>query len=236
VSSVSKNVEAFGDKATLTIWREQYADSAELVILMRVFPTAGQPFMCGGDFHILQGGLQFNVGLLQSTSSSSTFCGDVLIPTTLIVGNFAVGSVLVDKAQAFTLTFQGYTTTFTTYTIEIPAAGPAPPPPPSVLVVSTACNPCHSGQVVAFTMNITNPGPAVQAEIKGGARFPDGSILPLVNQVTTLPSGASVLALVPAQALPGGLPTIDLLIEAALLEPTLGVTLSRHNVTLHLLP
>ena len=63
-----------------------------------------------------------------------------------------------------------------------------------------------------------------------------GSILPLVNQGATLPSGASVLTLVPAQALPGGLPTIDLVIEAAILEPVLGVTLSRHNGTLHLLP
>ena len=76
----------------------------------------------------------------------------------------------------------------------------------------------------------------MMAELKGGAHFPDGAILPLVNQVATLPSGASVLTLVPAQALPAGLPTVDLLIEAAILEPVLGVTLSRHSVTLHLLP
>ena len=72
-------------------------------------------------------------------------------------------------------------------------------------------------------------------EIKGGARFPDGSILPLVNTTTTIPSGSSTFPLAPAQALPA-LPLIDLLIEAAILEPALGVTLSRHNVTLHLLP
>jgi hypothetical protein len=54
--------------------------------------------------------------------------------------------------------------------------------------------------------------------------------------VTTIPAGSSTLTLVPAQALPGGLPTMDLLIEAAILEPHLGVTLNRHNVTLHLLP
>jgi hypothetical protein len=32
------------------------------------------------------------------------------------------------------------------------------------------------------------------------------------------------------------LPTLDLFVEAAILEPTLGVTLSRHSVVLHLLP
>jgi hypothetical protein len=54
--------------------------------------------------------------------------------------------------------------------------------------------------------------------------------------VTTLPSGASTLPLVPSQALPSGLPTIDLLVEAAILEPVLGVTPARHGVTLAIQP
>ena len=58
----------------------------------------------------------------------------------------------------------------------------------------------------------------------------------LVNTLTTLPAGPIVLTLVPPQPLPGGLPTVDLLVEAAILEPLLGVTLSRHSVVLHLLP
>ena len=74
------------------------------------------------------------------------------------------------------------------------------------------------------------------AEVKAGARFPDGSILALVSTVVTLPAGPSILTLVPQQPLPGGLPTVDLLVEAAILEPVLGVTLSRHSVLLHLLP
>ena len=44
------------------------------------------------------------------------------------------------------------------------------------------------------------------------------------------------MTFVPAQALPGNLPTLDLTIEAAILDPIFGVTLSRQTTTLHLLP
>lgn len=117
-----------------------------------------------------------------------------------------------------------------------PAASPPLLPSLTVEVVASACTTCHSGETVAYHMAFTNNGPPFVAEVKGGARFPDGTILPLVNTVTTIPSGASTLPLVPSQALPAGLPTIDLGIEAAILEPHLGVTLSRHSTTLHLLP
>jgi len=111
-----------------------------------------------------------------------------------------------------------------------------PVPRPSVTVVADACTTCHSGDTVAYHMAVTNPGAPLMVEVRGGARFPDGSVLPLMTTVTTVPTGASTLPLVPSQALPAALPTIDLLVEAALLEPVLGVTLSRHHVTLHLLP
>jgi hypothetical protein len=117
-----------------------------------------------------------------------------------------------------------------------PSTPPPPPPPPTVTVIATGCTTCHSGGVVAYNMAFNNLGPTMKAEVKGGARFPDGSILPLVNTVTTIPSGASTLTLVPSQALPAGLPTIDLVVEAVILEPSLGATLNRHSVTLHLLP
>src|SRR5687768_14632871 len=72
----SMNVERFGDKATLTVWRAACVDSPDLVFLMRVTPTLGQPFICGPSFHIIQAGLQFDVRLLQSSSTSTSFCDD----------------------------------------------------------------------------------------------------------------------------------------------------------------
>jgi hypothetical protein len=115
---------------------------------------------------------------------------------------------------------------------------PVPPPlaPPSLLVVATGCTTCHSGQAVGYRIDFTNPGAAFVAELRGGARLPDGSILMLVSQTVTIPAGASSMTLVPSEALPTGLPTIDLLVEAAILEPGLATTIARHNVPLHLLP
>lgn len=128
------------------------------------------------------------------------------------------------------------TGTFTQGVLAVPAPPPVPPAVPSLTVVATGCTTCHSGQVVSYRIDFTNPGAAFDAELRGGARFPDGSILMLVNQTVTIPAGASSMTLVPSQALPAGLPTIDLLIETGILEPGLAVTLARHNATLHLLP
>jgi hypothetical protein len=118
----------------------------------------------------------------------------------------------------------------------LPPPPPTIAPPPTIELIATGCTTCPSGGVVGYDAHITNPGPAMLVELKGGARFPDGRILGLFNQETTIPNGASVVAIVPAQMLPQGLPTIDLTVEGAILEPELGVTLARHGVTLHLLP
>ena len=200
---------------------------------MRVTPITSGPYVCSVFFDIIQDGAQFGGRISTSVTGLPSFCNDLFVATTFLLTEESSGSIL-NALNAFTLVHRGLIVG--AQQLQVPAAGPTPPSPPTVTVVATACNPCHSGQTVAFNMNISNSGPAMMAELKGGAHFPDGSILPLVNQVATLPSGASVLTLVPAQALPAGLPTVDLLIEAAILEPVFGVTLSRHNVTLHLLP
>ena len=116
------------------------------------------------------------------------------------------------------------------------SASPQPPAPPTVAVLPTYCTTCHSGDMVGYEAHITNPGPAMLVELKGGVRFPDGVILGFVSTEMTIPAGASVVPIIPTTSLPGNLPTVDLTVETALLEPKLGVTLSRHSVILHLLP
>ena len=227
----SRNVQRVSDQSHFDVWRLP-CPSGGSIVLIRITPITSGPFICGPDFAIVQGGSQFQVKLTDQAETFS-FCNNLLVPRTFYL---SPSGVAYDPQQAFTLLYDTISGTPEFAPLEIAAAGPQPPSPPSVLVVATACTTCHSGQVVAYELHITNPGAPMLAELKGGARFPDGSILPLVNQGATLPSGASVLTLVPAQALPGGLPTIDLVIEAAILEPVLGVTLSRHNGTLHLLP
>ena len=227
----SRTVSRGNDLSQLDLWR-QPCPAGGWIVLLRVTPITSGPFICDLSFAIVQGPAQYDV-LLTDQNETFGFCNNLLVPLTFYV---APDGPAYDPQQAFTLFFDTVTGSPRFAALEVAAAGPPPPPPPTITVVATACTTCHSGQVVGYDMSIDNPGPAMVAEIKAGARFPDGSILPLVNIVRTLPRGPSVFPMVPAQPLPGGLPTLDLVIEAAILEPALGATLSRHSVVLHLLP
>lgn len=76
------------------------------------------------------------------------------------------------------------------------------------------------------------------AEMKTGVRLPDGTVAFSLlgrHREVLLADGQTVDVVLLANApLPGGLPTIDVGIEAAILEPELGGTISRSTVTLQL--
>jgi hypothetical protein len=69
-------------------------------------------------------------------------------------------------------------------------------------------------------------------ELKAGARLPDGSAISLLggHEEGFVPSGATVIPLLAGFVLPTGIPAGAYVIEAALLEPELGVTVSRHSL------
>ena len=225
------NVQRAGEQSHFDVWRQPCPGGGSIVLL-RVTPLTSGAFICDLSFTIVQGASQFDV-LLTDQNDTFGFCDNLFVPLTFYL---APDGPAYDPAQPFTLLFDTVTGSPRFATLGVTGAGPLAFSPPTITVVATACTTCHSGQVVGYTMSVNNPGPAMVAEVKAGARFPDGSILALVSTVVTLPAGPSILTLVPQQPLPGGLPTVDLLVEAAILEPVLGVTLSRHSVLLHLLP
>lgn len=116
--------------------------------------------------------------------------------------------------------------------------GPCSPSPPGVQVVVTGCNPCKIGQFAELHLHVTNPGAARTVEVKAGSHFPDGvtNFVFLGRYVEMqIPAGESDI-LIPGLTLPAGLPFGVYTIEAALLEPDFGTTLSRHSVTATLNP
>ena len=227
----SLNAQRGSEQSHFDLWRQSCPGGGSIVLL-RVTPITPGPFICDLSFTLVQGTSQFDI-ILTDQNETFGFCDNLFVPSTFYV---APDGPAYDPQQAFTLAFDSVTGSPRFAALGVAAAGPLPPPPPTITVVATACTTCHSGQIFGYTMTVNNTGPAMVAEIKAGARFPDGSILALVNMLTTLPAGPIVLTLVPPQPLPAGLPTVDLLVEAAILEPLLGVTLSRHSVVLHLLP
>ena len=246
--SFSMNVLYGQDQLRVTLWRQQCQNTGDIVLLMRATPVSVSSLLCASRWYLDQDLSRFEVTFRTIIAPlvdgpGPPFCETIAAPVTIIVApsTLAGGAPgTFDATDDFSLLYYGATEDggrYVVYRLEIPYPSPILPPPvlPTIAVVATGCTTCRSGEVVAYQTNVNNPGPPLRVEYRGGVRMPDGSILPLVNQVTTIPSGASILALLPAQALPT-VPAVDLLVEAALLEPSLGVTLSRHNVTLHLSP
>ena len=134
-----------------------------------------------------------------------------------------------DEVAAFTLIYRGSPVT----AVEIPAAEP-----PTLTVVATGCTTCYSGNTLGFELHVTNPGGPKLVELKTGARLPDGSVISILgrHEEELLPSGVTVIPLFSGLVLPAGTPSGAYTIEAALLEPELGVTLSRSSVPVTLMP
>ena len=213
----SLNVQRGGEQSHFDLWR-QPCPSGGSIVLLRVTPITPGAFICDLSFVLVQGAAQFDI-LLTDQNETFGFCNNLFVPLTFYV---APDGPVYDPEQPFTLLFDTVTGSPRFAALEAAAAGSLPPSPPTITVVATACTTCHSSQVVGYNMNVNNPGPAMVAEIKAGARLPNGSILAFVNTLATLPTGLTVFTLVSPQALPGGLPTIDVLVEAAILEPLLG--------------
>jgi hypothetical protein len=228
---VSTNVARGSEVSHLDVWRQACSGGGSIVLL-RVTPLTAGALTCDLSYKVVQGGSQFDV-VLTDDNDAYGFCDSVFVPTTFYL---APSGPAYDPTQPFTLVFDTVTASPRFVSLPVSGAGAPGRVAPTITVVPTACTTCHSGQVVGYVMSLNNPGAPMVVELKGGARFPDGTILALASTTATLPSGASALTLVPAQALPLGLPTVDLLVEAAVLDPSLGVTLSRHSVILHLLP
>jgi hypothetical protein len=237
--SYSMNVENGADRLTLRLWRHACQDSGNFRLVLRAVPTAGRPVLQSPDFFIEQGGVQIE-GILFAHHATLWKHQEIDAPVTVILGWHIQSDVPAGftfrTTQAFSVRFRGRVgSTPTTFELDVPAGAPAVPQTPSISVVATACNPCRSGETVGFDMHVDNPGSARLLEIKGGVRFPD-HVYGILSQEITVPPGASVIPLIPPTVLPMGLPPLSLTVEAALLEPELGVTLSRDSMTLQLLP
>jgi hypothetical protein len=226
----SRDVQRGGDRSHLDLWRLPCPGGGSIVLL-RATPITAGALICDFSFTLVQGPSQFDV-LLTNQDRPFGVCDNLFVPETFYV---APDGPAYDSQQAFTLLFDTVTGSPRFAALPVAAGGPATPPP-TITVVATGCSPCRGGQFIGYVMNISNPGPLTTVELKAAARFPDGSILTLVNTLATLPNGPIALVLLPVQALPAVVPSVDLLVEAAILEPKLGVTLSRHNVPLHLSP
>jgi YVTN family beta-propeller protein len=103
-------------------------------------------------------------------------------------------------------------------------------PPPNLTLSLTGCLACRAGDRLTVQVRVLNPGTTgTPAEVKIGVRLPSGAPANLLGKhlEVLLPAGMDTSVTVFDIILPAGLPPGTYTFEGALLEPELGVTLSR---------
>jgi len=110
--------------------------------------------------------------------------------------------------------------------------GPAIPPTPlpTVLLTLTGCTRCRAGDRFAVAARVANPASTeVLIEAKIGVRLPGGIPINLFGKhlEVALPGSLDTTVTLLNIVLPPGLPMGAWAVEGSLLEPELGVTLSR---------
>jgi hypothetical protein len=205
----------------LDVWRQACEDgSGEMAVLARVTPITPKVFVCSASLSITQGPGQIPGALSPTADGATALCDEVSAPTTFFVVPLpGLGNRYVERAS-FVLGYAGAALTYT----QVPA--------PFVTVFPTGCTSCVPGNVVGFAARVTNPGPATTVELKVGVRFPDGTPFELLDETRALAAGSTTdLVLVPQFFLPPKVsPGVSMVVEAALLEPVLGLMWSRSSV------
>jgi hypothetical protein len=115
----------FGEQLRFDVWREPCIDNSGLIVpLIRATPLSGTPLVCGLSFTVVQAGIQYRIQLSNSsTSSSSSFCGDLFVPTTFLIAQSSFDPQF-DDSEAFQLIYQSDFI----YRLDIPPAPPSPGP------------------------------------------------------------------------------------------------------------
>jgi hypothetical protein len=225
----SRDVQRFSEQMHLDVWRVPCDGS--FALLMKVTPLSMGPFLCESDFSILQGGAPFEFALADAFAPA--FCAPLLAPQTF---SLVPKQPAYNIAAPLTILFDTLSGMSRFATLEVAAAVP----PPTVTVLALGCTTCQPGDTLSFVVRIDNPDGLTVVELKTGARLPDGSVVTILGRFVQKALGAGVsetISLFPSFVLQAGaFPAGAYTIEAALLEPDLGVTISRHSVTLTLLP
>jgi hypothetical protein len=206
------------------VWRVPCADNPnQVALLLRITQQNSSPFICSSSFTLVQAGQQIDP-VIQQTPSSGSFCTDLLVPTTFALERRS--GPAFDPKGAFTLSHDSDVVR----TLDVPAGGGTPML--GITVVSTGCSPCSAGQIATFHMHTVNPGAPLGVEVRAGLRLPNGPSFPLFDlcTVTVVESGEHDIPLL-SIIVPGDVPNGTYAIEAAILDPIFGATLSRHSLS-----
>ena len=162
-------------------WR-QACDTSTSYLYLRITPAVGNPFICGSSFQAIVGGIQRKVKLTQSLGSTSSFCADLLVPSTFLVEQWNF-EPQYDVNAAITLVYSGVSTQATA---TLPAKGAqGPTPPPSTTGTVEAVEYYHAGFDHYFITAESAEIAALDGGAFGGAWVRTGESFKVESAATT---------------------------------------------------
>jgi hypothetical protein len=205
-------------------WRqpcEPGSTPGELVLYVRLTPSMPGSTFTYANVTLIQAGQQIEPTLRKSPNGD-TITGNLFVPVTAII-EIPSGQPPFNDDLAFTFIYG------TTDKLEVPAAGQGPTF--GITVVSTGCNPCSAGQIATFHLHTSNPGQPLGVDLRAGLRLPNGPNVAIFGPCTVavVESGEHDIPLL-SIIVPGDVPNGTYAIEAAILDPVFGATLSRHSL------
>jgi hypothetical protein len=224
----------FAERIRLDLWRQPCVDgSGETAVLIQATPVTPAPLLCSFSFRMIQLGVEIQGRIRTSTDTAVAFCDDLPFAATFVLDEQPGDPPLIEELP-FTLLWA----TPLVNVLEVPQRRPPAPPAPRVSIVTTGCLTCRPGDFAQVHLHLTNPGPPRNVEVKAGSHFPNGvTVLSLVGPhlEMTVPSGESDIA-IPGLFVPADVERGAYLIEARLLDPVLGTTLSADYLSLRVIP
>jgi hypothetical protein len=218
-------VPSYPNSYPIDVWRLPCQDgSGFTALLLRAYPIAtSAAFVCTPNFKFIQNGVQINAGLQIAPGGTSTFCDDLVVPTTFAL-EALINQPAFDKRGAFTLFISSVPDVF----LEIPAGQGSPQF--GIAVVATGCTTCQVGQLAQFHMHVTNPGAPITVEVKTAIHFPGGAVATLLGLfvLDTFETGEFDVPII-SIIVPGDAPKGAYTLEVALLDPITGETLARNS-------
>jgi hypothetical protein len=220
-----------GDKVHFEAWRQPCIDgSGQSAVLVRMTPLAGDELICSANWAVVQNGIRIEMAPRLNPLGES-FCTVVTTPATIIVVVPDSGqSTAFDESAAFTLIHKSISGTSQ---VAVPPAGRQPP---SIQIIAKGCTACQVGFLAGFSARVTNRGGDVPLTLRGGVRFPDGTVFGWLSDDLLFPAGHEAEFDMFSGPIPDKIPAGTYVLEAAILESTFGATISRHVILVTLTP
>jgi hypothetical protein len=228
------DLDFFSQQLRLDLWRQPCTDgSGQVAVLVQATPVTPNPLLCSTNFRMVQLGVDIQGRIRTSTAGLASFCEQLPFTTTFILDEVPGQPPFVEEFP-FTLVWAGPTDN----RLDIPQVRPPAPPAPRADVVTAGCLVCRPGDFAQVHLRFSNPGFARTVELKVGTHFPDGvTVLSLLDPhfEVALPPGESEIV-IPGLVLPADVPLGAYLVEARLLDPVFGLTLSVDYLSVTVIP